>query len=76
MHAPQSAPVNGAAAASKASGRGGIPVQPLDRSHLLRRPKEFPFQLPYENGVVRIRRERRVFESFSAIRALARRSST
>ncbi len=72
MRKPLSAPRNGASDA-RAGGRGGLPFQPLDRSHLLRRPSEYPFQRPYENGVVRIRRERRVFESFSAIRTLARR---
>jgi hypothetical protein len=54
------------------SGRSGVPVQPVNRSHLLRRPTRFPFTLPYQNGVVRIRRERRVFESFVGIPSLAR----
>lgn len=53
-------------------GRGGLPVHPVDRSHLLRRSSAFPFPMPMSNGLVRIRRERRVCESFSAIRPLAR----
>ncbi|NIP79263.1 MAG: hypothetical protein GWM90_08650 [Gemmatimonadetes bacterium] len=45
----------------------------MDRSHLLKRSNPFPFPLPHDNGLVRIRRERRVCESFSGIRTLARR---
>lgn len=61
-----------ALSASPREGRGGIPMDPVNRGHLLRRSKEFPFPLPMSNGLVRIRRERRVCESFSGIRALAR----
>lgn len=54
------------------NGRGGVPMHPVDRSHLLRQSSAFPFPMPMSNGLVRIRRERRVCESFSAIRPLAR----
>ncbi len=74
MQERNSAPRFGASAAASDSGRGGLPFDPVDRSHLLRRPTEFPFPMPNRNGVVRIRRERRVFESFSGIRNLARRN--
>ncbi|MFO7893745.1 MAG: hypothetical protein R6U63_08425 [Longimicrobiales bacterium] len=47
-------------------------MRPVDRSHLLRRQTPFPFVLPREAGVVRIRRQRRVFGSFSGIRSLSR----
>ncbi len=61
------------AVGSRAGASGGpVPVQPVNRSHLLRQPTRFPFTLPYQNGVVRIRRERRVFESFVAIPSLTR----
>ena len=73
MQDPKAAPeATRAAVRTGANGRPGVPVRPLDRSHLLRRTTRFPFELPYQNEVVRIRRERRVFESFSGIRALAR----
>ena len=49
-------------------------MRPVDRSHMLRRSSEFPFPMPQRNGLVRIRRERRVCESFSGIRGLARRN--
>ena len=53
--------------------RSGIPLRPVDRSHLLRRGSEFPFPLPHSsNGMVRIRRERRVCDAFSGMRPLAR----
>ena len=73
MQDPKAAP-EATRAGVRAGGNGqpGVPVRPVDRSHLLRRSTRFPFELPYNNGLVRIRRERRVFESFSGIRALAR----
>ena len=76
MQEPNSAPRYGAgaAAAARDNGRGGLPFDPVDRSHLLRRSTEFPFPMPDRNGLVRIRRERRVCESFSGIRGLARRN--
>lgn len=51
------------------------PLDLVDRSALLRRNQRFPFVL--EDGVlegIRLRRERRVFGSFSGIPRLARRS--
>jgi hypothetical protein len=51
-------------------------VDPVDRSELLRRPSQrFPF-LVGEDALdgIRLRRERRVFGSFSGIPRLARRS--
>ena len=55
------------------NGRSGVPLRPVDRSHLLRRASEFPFPLPLSsNGTVRIRRERRVCDGFSGMRPLAR----
>ena len=73
MQDPKAAPE--ATAAGPRAGANGlprVPVQPVNRSHLLRRPTRFPFALPYQNGVVRIRRERRVCESFVGIPSLAR----
>ena len=58
------------------NGHPPIPVEPVDRSHLLRKSTEFPFPLPYSNGVLRIRRERRVFESFTGIKSLSRRGGS
>ena len=52
--------------------RSEIPLRPVDRSHLLRRCTSFPFPVPLQNGLVRIRRERRVFGSFRGIPSLAR----
>ncbi len=73
MQDPKAAPkATGVNLRAGTNGRPGIPLQPVDRSHLLRRASRFPFSLPYQNGVVRIRRERRVCESFSGIRSLAR----
>lgn len=71
MHGRQPGPGTRPSARTE-DGRGGIPLQPLDRSHLLRRASQFPFPMPLNNGRVRIRRERRVCESFSGIRSLAR----
>lgn len=71
MH--ESEPTDGSGVSS--GGRNapdGTPVYPTDRSHLLRRSRPFPFQVPQENGRVRIRRERRVFASFRGIPSLAR----
>lgn len=70
MQEPQ--PIPGTGASAGADGDPEIPVRPVDRSHLLRRPKPFPFPVPLQNGTVRIRRERRVFGSFRGIRPLAR----
>lgn len=73
MQDPKAAPkATGADVRAGTNGRPAIPLQPVDRSHLLRRPSRFPFDLPYQNALVRIRRERRVCESFRGIRALAR----
>lgn len=74
MQEPQSTPGTRIGRRSGVMGRAGIPLDPVDRSHLLKRSSEFPFPLPHSNGLVRIRRERRVCESFSGIRALARRA--
>lgn len=50
------------------------PVDPLDRSDLLRRSSCYPFVLGEDDqDGIRLRRERRVFGSFSGIRRLARR---
>lgn len=73
MQERRRAPRSGASAAARDGGRGGLPFHPVDRSHLLRRSTEFPFAMPDRNGLVRIRRERRVCESFSGIRELSRR---
>lgn len=74
MQDPQAAPeATGAGVRAGSNGRPGEPLRPVDRSHLLRRRAPFPFVLPGEAGVVRIRRERRVSGSFSGIRSLARR---
>jgi hypothetical protein len=54
------------------NGRLGVPHHPLDRSHLLRRSRRFPFPVAGQNGLVRIRRERRVFGSFMGIPSLSR----
>lgn len=73
MKETQSVPGTDRAAGLAANGRDGIPHRPVDRSHLLRRPMtRSPFPANHENGRVRIRRERRVFETFSAIHSLAR----
>lgn len=63
--------------AGRGSGNGGpgIPVRPVDRSHLLRKTNRFPFPVARENDLVRIRRQRRVCESFSGIRSLSRREN-
>ena len=49
------------------------PVDPVDRSELLRRAHRFPFDLG-DDGLdgIRLRRSRRVFGSFSGIARLAR----
>lgn len=73
MQEPQSTPLPRVGSRAGPRGRSGIPLDPVDRSHLLKRSNTFPFSLPHSNGVVRIRRERRVCESFSGIRSLARR---
>ncbi|MGK7311215.1 MAG: hypothetical protein ACN0LA_03165 [Candidatus Longimicrobiales bacterium M2_2A_002] len=73
MQDPQSAPGSRVGKRAGGNGRSGIPLEPVDRSHLLKRSNPFPFPLPHSNGLVRIRRERRVCESFSGIRSLARR---
>lgn len=72
MQEPRTGRAAGGSSDAGTNGRGGVPVHPVDRSHLLRRSSEFPFPMPMNNGIVRIRRERRVFGSFSGIRALAR----
>ena len=77
MQDRQAAPeATGVGARAGSNGRSGIPHRPVDRSHLLRRPTRFPFPLSDGNGVVRIRRERRVFGSFSGIPSLSRRESS
>lgn len=49
------------------------PIEPLDRSYLLRRGREFPFpDLLGDPTLIRLRRERRVSASFRAIRPLTR----
>ena len=49
------------------------PVDPVDRSDLLRRAHRFPFVLGDEGlDGIRLRRSRRVFGSFSGIARLAR----
>lgn len=73
MQDPQSAPGSRVGKRAGGNGRSGIPLEPVDRSHLLKRSNSFPFPLPHDNGLVRIRRERRVCESFCGIRSLARR---
>jgi hypothetical protein len=56
-----------------AGGRASEPVDPVDRSYLLRRCADFPFpRLQDDPAMVRLRRERRVFASFRAIPPLAR----
>lgn len=72
MQEPDTGQETGASAAASGNGRGAVPLQLVDRSHLLRRSTDYPFPMPHRNGLVRIRRERRVFESFSKIRGLAR----
>lgn len=74
MEDSQAAPDPALAGASRAGGegRGGEPVRPRDRSALLRRTSRFPFDLsPASNGI-RIRRTRRVSDSFSGISSLSR----
>ncbi len=72
MQEPDAGQETGASAAASGNGRGEVPLQLVDRSYLLRRSQDYPFPMPHKNGLVRIRRERRVFESFSKIRGLAR----
>lgn len=72
MQDRQAVHATGVGSPAGSHGRGGIPLQPVDRSHLLRRPTEFPFPMPYSNGKLRIRRERRVGGAFTGIRSLAR----
>lgn len=76
MQEPDTGPRAGASAAASGNGRGEMPLQLVDRSHLLRRSADYPFPIPRRNGLVRIRRERRVFESFSKIKGLARSTKT
>jgi hypothetical protein len=74
MEDSQPAPDPALAGVSGAGGNGrrGEPVQPMNRSALLRRTSRFPFEMnPGTNGI-RIRRERRVSDSFSGIASLAR----
>lgn len=54
------------------SGIGEGPADPRDRSYLLRRETRFPFPTLNSDAEVRLRRSRRVFASFSAIRPLSR----
>lgn len=53
--------------------RASVPVEPLNRSYLLRRDAAFPFpRLEEDPALVRLRRSRRVCASFRAIPGLAR----
>lgn len=55
------------------NGRAFEPTDPLDRGHLLRRGGRFPFpRILADSELIRLRRERRVSASFSAIRPLSR----
>ena len=59
------------------AGRAGEPgerqqVGPVDRSHLLRRSRDFPFALEVTSPGWRLRRSRRVSGSFRGIRSLSR----
>ena len=47
-------------------------VGPVDRSHLLRRSRDFPFALEATPPGWRLRRSRRVSGSFRGIRSLSR----
>ena len=78
MQDPQGGPGTRVAVRGGANGRPGIPLRPVNRSHLLRRESKFPFPMPQTNGngVVRIRRARRVCESFSGIPSLSRRAQS
>lgn len=51
----------------------GLPTDPLDRGHLLRRSSRFPFpRILVNSDPIRLRRERRVSASFSGIPPLSR----
>lgn len=55
------------------NGRAFGPTDPLDRGYLLRRGSRFPFPgILTDSELVRLRRERRVSASFTAIRPLSR----
>ena len=76
MQESRSRPRSGRGAANGGGSVVGVPVDPVDRSDLLRRVTAFPFPLSenhHQEGI-RLRRERRVCDSFSGIRRLARRS--
>jgi hypothetical protein len=69
--------VTGSSGPLRPLGNGNGRVDVVDRSYLLRRATKFPFPLPVEhNGVLRVRRERRVFSSFAGIPSLSRRRSS
>lgn len=65
-----SSTMTGSSGPLRALGNGRVDV--VDRSYLLRRATKFPFPIE-ENGLLRMRRERRVFSSFKGIPALSRR---
>lgn len=71
MADPQSARET-AGRSTAGNGRQGIPHRPVDRSQLLRRSSRYPFPVPQRNGLVRLRRARRVFGSFRGIPSLSR----
>lgn len=57
----------------RGNGRVSAPLDPLDRSHILRRPNRFPFpRLLLADEHAGLRRERRVSAPFSGIPPLSR----